>query len=200
MYVNMTLENIEQGNPMAVYKDEGKFFMFYRILLNNLFVGLKTVAFGVVPIIGTLYILLQNGIMVGCFLYFFVQEQVVWESLTTIFIHGTIELSCIMILGAAGFIISHAILFPGTYPRLTSFIRGVKDAVKISVGTIPFIVLAAFFEGYVTRYTDMPEWLSVLIILFSFILIMAYYFIYPNFIDDRFNNTQNNPVLEVNDL
>lgn len=199
-YVEMTLDNIEKGDPMAVYKDEGKFFMFYRIFLNNLFVGLKTVAFGVVPILGTLYILLQNGVMIGSFLYFFVQHNVVWEAFTTVFIHGTIELTTIMVEGAAGFIISKSILFPGTYTRLASFMRGVKDAIKISVGVIPFTLIAAFFEGYVTRYTSMPEWLSVLIISLSFLLMIYYYIIYPIQLDAKLERDISNPVLEIKDL
>lgn len=199
-YVEMTLENIEKGDPMGVYKDEGKFFMFYRIFLNNLFVGLKVVAFGIVPILGPVYIIASNGIMVGSFLYFFVQQDVVSEAFSTIFIHGTVELATIVIEGAAGFIISKSILFPGTYTRLVSFANGVKDAIKIAVGVAPFVLLAAFFEGYVTRYTEMPTWLTILIIGGSFLLMVFYYIIYPIQLDDKLEREYKNPVLEVKNI
>lgn len=199
-YVEMTLENIEKGDPMAVYKDEGKFNMFYRIFINNLFVGLKVVAFGIVPILGPLYILAINGIMIGSFLFFFVQHNVVAEAFSTIFIHGTVELMTIVVEGAAGFIISKSILFPGTYTRLASFTNGVKDAIKIVVGVAPFVLLAAIFEGYVTRYTEMPNWLTILIIGGSFLLMVFYYIIYPIQLNDKLERNSTNPVLEVKDV
>jgi len=70
-YVNMTLENIENSDPMAVYKQQGEFNMFLGITINNIKVAVFAFAFGIFLGIGTLYILLRNGIMLGSFQYFF---------------------------------------------------------------------------------------------------------------------------------
>ena len=67
-YVNMTLENIEKGDPMAVYKEQGAFNMFLGITINNIKVAIYAFAFGIFLGVGTLYILLQNGIMLEKFL------------------------------------------------------------------------------------------------------------------------------------
>ena len=150
-YVNMTLENIEAGDPVAVYKSGSNWGSAFGITLNNLYVGIKSFIFGVFGGIGTGLVLLFNGIMVGAFQFFFYKEGVLWESVRGIWIHGSMEIFAIVIEGAAGLILGASILFPRTYSRLTSFKIGVKDGVKILISTFPFTIVAGLLEGYVTR-------------------------------------------------
>lgn len=178
-YVNMTLENIENDDPMAVYKKMGEFNMSLGITINNIKVALFAFAYGIFLGIGTLMIMLQNGIMLGSFQYFFFDKGLGWESVRTIWIHGTIEISVIIIAGCAGLVLANGMLFPGTYSRLESFKRGVINGLKIMLSTVPFFIVAGFLEGFVTRHTEMPDWLAILIILSSFTLIVFYYIIYP---------------------
>ncbi|MEN8885539.1 MAG: stage II sporulation protein M [Winogradskyella sp.] len=178
-YVNMTLENIEKGDPMGVYKKQSEFNMFLGITLNNIKVALFAFGYGIMLGIGTLYIMMQNGIMLGSFQYFFYEQDLLWESARTIWIHGTIEISVIVIAGCAGLVMGNGILFTGTLPRLESFKRGVINGLKILMSTIPFFIIAGFLEGFVTRHTEMPDWLAILIIGSSLALILFYYVIYP---------------------
>jgi uncharacterized membrane protein SpoIIM required for sporulation len=178
-YVNMTLENIEKGDPMAVYKKMGEFNMFLGITINNIRVALMAFVYGFLLGIGTLMVMLQNGIMLGSFQYFFYEKGLLWESMRTIWIHGTIEISVIIIAGSAGLVLANGILFPGTYTRLESFKRGVKNGLKIILSTVPFFIIAGFLEGFVTRHTEMPDWLAILIIAGSLALIVFYYIMYP---------------------
>ena len=178
-YVNMTLDNIEKGDPMAVYKQMGEFNMFLGITINNIKVALFAFALGIFLGVGTLWILLRNGLMLGSFQYFFYDKGLLWESARTIWIHGTIEISVIIIAGCAGLVMANGMLFPGTYSRLESFKRGVKNGLKIVISTLPFFIVAGFLEGFVTRHTEMPDWLSITIILGSLGLIVFYYVIYP---------------------
>ncbi|MFX0557647.1 stage II sporulation protein M [Maribacter sp. CXY002] len=179
-YVNMTLENIEKGDPMAVYKQMGEFNMFLGITINNIRVALMAFVYGILLGIGTLMVMLQNGIMLGSFQYFFYEKGLLWESVRTIWIHGTIEISVIIIAGCAGLVLANGMLFPGTYTRLASFKRGMKNGLKIMISTIPFFIIAGFLEGFVTRHTEMPDLLAILIIIGSLTLILFYYVIYPN--------------------
>ncbi len=178
-YVNMTLENIEKGDPMAVYKQQGEFNMFLGITLNNIKVALMAFGYGIMLGIGSLFIMLQNGIMLGSFQYFFYEHGLLWESARTIWIHGTIEISVIVVAGCAGLVLGNGILFPGTYSRLESFKRGVKNGLKILMSTIPFFIIAGFLEGFVTRHTEMPDWLAIFVISSSLALIVFYYVVYP---------------------
>lgn len=178
-YVNMTLNNIERGDPMAVYKEQGEFNMFLGITINNIKVALMAFAYGILFGIGSLYIMMQNAIMLGSFQYFFYDKGLLWESARTIWIHGTIEISVIIIASCAGLVLGNSMLFPGTYTRLESFKRGIKSGLKILMSTIPFFVIAGFLEGFVTRHTEMPDWLTILIIGASLFTIIFYYVIYP---------------------
>jgi uncharacterized membrane protein SpoIIM required for sporulation len=175
----MTLSNIEKGDPMAVYKEQGELNMFLGITINNIKVAFYAFIFGILFSVGSLMIIMRNAIMLGSFQYFFFEQGLGWESVRTIWIHGTIEISVIIIAGCAGMVLGNSILFPGTYTRLASFKKGMKNGVKIVVSTVPFFIIAGFLEGFVTRHTEMPDWLAILIIGSSLALIIFYYVIYP---------------------
>ncbi|MEZ4841681.1 MAG: stage II sporulation protein M [Flavobacteriaceae bacterium] len=191
-YVNMTLENIEKGDPMAVYKQEGETNMFLGITINNIRVAMYAFIFGIMFSVGTLYIMMQNGIMLGSFLYFFYDKGLLWESSRTIWIHGTIEISVIIIAGCAGLVLGNGLLFPDTYSRLDSFKKSIKAGLKIMLSTVPFFIIAGFLEGFVTRHTEMPDWLAITIILTSLILIIYYYVIYPIKLTNQIKQDGNN--------
>ncbi|MGJ8732597.1 stage II sporulation protein M [Cellulophaga fucicola] len=178
-YVNMTLENIANDDPMAVYKQQGEFQMFLGITINNIKVAIMAFIYGILLGIGSLFIMMQNGIMLGSFQYMFYEKGLLWESARTIWIHGTIEISVIIIAGCAGLVLAKGILFPGTYTRIESFKRGTVIGLKIMLSTVPFFIIAGFLEGFVTRHTEMPDWLAILIITSSLALILFYYVIYP---------------------
>ena len=179
-YVNMTLENIAKGNPVAVYKSESNWGSAIGITANNLYVGLKSFVFGIFAGLGTLLVLLYNCIMLGSFQYFFYEQGVIWESVRGIWIHGAMEIFAIVIEAAAGFILGASILFPKTYSRLASLKTGFKNGLKIVVSTIPFTIAAGILEGFVTRYSpDMHIALNIFIILFTLALISFYYLVYP---------------------
>jgi len=189
-YVNMTLDNIEKGDPMAVYKQMGEFNMFLGITINNIKVALFAFALGIFIGVGTLWVLLKNGLMLGSFQYFFYAKGLLWESARTIWIHGTIEISVIVIAGCAGLVMANGMLFPGTYTRLESFKRGVKNGLKIVISTLPFFIVAGFLEGFVTRHTEMPDALALVIILGSLGLILFYYVIYPYQLNKKKNHAE----------
>ena len=178
-YVEMTRANIESGDPMAVYKEKGKFGMTVGITANNLFVAFLTFVMGVFFSIGSIAIMVQNGIMLGAFQYFFLEEGLFRESFLTIWIHGTLEISAIIIAGAAGITMGKGLVFPGTYTRLQSFQRSARRGVKIMMGLIPIIMLAGFFEGYLTRHTDTPDIVRALFILGCFAFVVFYFIWYP---------------------
>ncbi|WP_431135994.1 stage II sporulation protein M [Psychroserpens mesophilus] len=179
VYVNMTIENIENNDPMAVYKQMGEFNMALGITINNIKVALMAFAYGIMFGIGSLFIMMQNGIMLGSFQYFFYEKGLLWESVRTIWIHGTFEISVIIIAGCSGLVLGNGMLFTGTYTRLEAFKRGVIHGLKILISTIPFFIVAGILEGFVTRHTEMPDWLAVCIIGGSLFIIVYYYVIYP---------------------
>ena len=180
-YVTMTLGNIENGDPMAVYKHAGPLGMTAGIAANNLFVAFRTAILGVLASLGTVLSLLYNGVMVGAFQYFFISKGLFTESFLTIWIHGTLEISAIIIAGASGLIAGSGLLFPGTYRRIQAFQITIRRGFKIFIGTVPIFVLAAIFEGFLTRFTETPDILRGLFILASLLFVLWYFVFLPYF-------------------
>ena len=178
-YIEMTKENINSGDPMAVYKKAGQVDMFLGISINNLLVSFRTFIMGVFLAIGTIAIMLYNGIMVGTFQYFFYEKGLFVESFLTIWLHGTIEISCIIIAGGAGLKLGSGLIFPGTYSRMQAFQMSAKKGLGLMVGITPLIVLAALIESFVTRYTNVDDLIKLSLILASLLFIVGYFVILP---------------------
>ena len=184
-YVDMTLDNIANGNPMGVYGSDSQINMFLMITVNNIQVSMVLFVLGALFSFGTVVSLMRNGIMVGTFHAFLHQEGYLLDSLLAVYVHGTIELSIIVVAGAAGLVLGNSLLFPGTYSRKVAFAQGAKRGVKIIIGLIPFFIVAGFLESFVTRYTDMPLILNLAIIGCSLALIAGYFIIWPRFVAKR---------------
>lgn len=190
-YVNMTEQNIENGDPFGVYKDGNPFSMFVRIGFNNIRVAFLAFIGGFTLGLFTVNIMWTNGIMLGTFQYMFFAKGLGIKSILVIWIHGTLEISAIVIAGTAGLVLAAGILFPGTYSRMVSFKRNAKDAAKILISLVPVFIVAAFFESYVTHLmsetfekgnttrSGMPVWASVTVLAVSLAFIIWYFIILP---------------------
>lgn len=178
-YVNMTEENIAKGDPFNVYKDENPWMMWLRIGYNNIRVSMYCFVSGIAFSAGTLWVLFKNGIMLGSFQYMFFAKGLGLKSVLVIWIHGTLEISSIVIAGSAGVILGNSLLFPGTFSRKESLKRGALEGVKIIVALIPIFIVAAFLESFVTRHTEMPMFLSVTILAVSAAFMIWYFVWYP---------------------
>jgi len=161
--------------------------MFLFIAVHNVEVAFTLFVAGILVSIGTVWFIFQNGVMLGAFQYYFFAKGLGWKSVLVIWIHGTLEISSFIIAGAAGLILGNSILFPGTYKRLDSLKKGAKDGLKLMIGLVPVFVTAAFLEGFVTRYSNMPIWLSLFILVSSLCFISWYFIFYPIRLDKKIN-------------
>lgn len=178
-YVEMTEGNIAKGDPFGVYKHTSELNMFAYIALNNIYVSFRVFVMGFILGLGSIKEMFINGVMIGSFQYYFFSKGLGLASVLVIWIHGTLEIASIILAGGAGLIVGNSILFPGTHKRLHSLRNGARDGLKIMVGIVPILLMAAALEGFVTRYSTMPRWLSVSILLASFTFIVWYFVIYP---------------------
>jgi hypothetical protein len=144
---------------------------------------------GVFGWMGVAYFQFRNGVMLGAFFYFLCSHGFAHEATLTVWIHGTIEIWCIVVAGAAGMALGNGLWFPGAWPRGVAFMRGAREALKIGVGLIPFFFLAAFFEGFVTRYTQMNDYMRVAIIFTSLVFVVWYFVVWPIFADGKYKLT-----------
>ena len=129
--------------------------------------------------------------MLGSFFTLFYQYNVLGKALKVVWIHGTLEMSAIVIAGCAGLLLGNSFMFPKTYTRLESFKNGAKESIKIVVGLIPIFICAGFLESFITRYTEMDLWLSLLIIFGSLAFIIWYFIILPIQLKNKTYGTKN---------
>ncbi|PSL29684.1 stage II sporulation protein M [Chitinophaga ginsengisoli] len=178
-YVGMTEQNINNGDPFGVYKQENELVMFLRIAERNITVAMLTFVSGLTLGVGTLWLMMKNAVMLGAFQYYFFSKGLGLKSILVIWIHGTLEISAIVIAGCAGLVMVSGLIFPGTRKRLDALKNTARDGVKIVVTLIPIFIVAAFLEGFVTRHTAMPVWTSVSILSLSLLFIVSYFIVYP---------------------
>lgn len=191
-YMEITKDNIANGDPMAIYKNSSEAPMFVAIATNNIRVSFLAFIMGIFVSLGTVYVLFSNGVMLGVFQYFFFQQGLLKVSALSIWLHGTLEISAIVIAGGAGIVLGNSILFPGTYKRTQSLRRAGLDAVKIILGLIPIFLLAALIEGYLTRLTEMPIYFNLTIIFLSALFMVWYFILYPYRLNAKLNKQTNN--------
>ena len=186
-YVDMTEDNIARGDPFGVYKQDNGLNMFTYIVLHNVKAAFVMFISGFLLGLGTIVCLFENGVEIGAFQYYFFSHGLGWKSVLVIWIHGTLEISAFIVAGAAGLVLGNSILFPGTHKRLHSLRRGAKDGLKMMVGLVPIFIVAATLEGFVTRYSAMPIWLSLFILLGSLTFVIWYFVIYPVRLNKKMN-------------
>jgi uncharacterized membrane protein SpoIIM required for sporulation len=178
-YMEMTEQNIAKGDPFGVYKEQDSLSMFLWIAVHNVQISFMIFVAGILAGLGTIWMLFNNGVMLGAFQYYFFSKGLGWKSVLVIWIHGTLEISSIIIAGAAGIVLGKSLIFPGSYHRLPSLRQGAKDGFKMMIGLVPVFVVAALLEGFVTRYSGMPVWLSLFILVSSAGFIIWYFILYP---------------------
>jgi uncharacterized membrane protein SpoIIM required for sporulation len=129
------------------------------IMTNNLSVSFATFAGGIVFGVGTFWFLFNNGMMLGviataCHQYG--MSVALWSFVAP---HGSLELPSILIAGAAGFRLGHAMLFPGALRWKESVARGGIEATQLVSGIIPLLVIAGCLEGFFSP-SQAPVWLK----------------------------------------
>lgn len=178
-YVTMTLQNIEKGDPMAVYKQQEPLEMFFQIAFNNIKVGLFAFALGCLFGIGSLFSMMLNGVMIGAFMHFFYSRGLSADFNLAVWMHGTFEIAMVIIESAAGFVMGLGLVNKGNYTTQQSFYLSSKKGIHILIATIPFTIFAAVIESFVTRYTEIPDFIRAGFIIACLLFTLYYFVVYP---------------------
>ncbi|HUK83079.1 MAG TPA: stage II sporulation protein M, partial [Verrucomicrobiae bacterium] len=130
--------------------------MSTTIFTNNITVAFVTFALGITFGIGTCYLLALNGLMLGCVTSLCWRYGMLDKLLAFITAHGVVEISIIIVAGAAGLMLGSALMNPGDYSRRDALtVRG-HDAVKLVLGTAPLLVIIGMVEGYISPQPMIP--------------------------------------------
>jgi uncharacterized membrane protein SpoIIM required for sporulation len=120
------------------------------IMTNNIAVCFATFALGISAGVGTLYMLFNNGLMLGTIATVCAQYHLSLSLWSFIAAHGALELPSIMIAGAAGLRLASGILFPGMLRRADALALGGLEAVQLLAGTVPLLTIAGTLEAFLS--------------------------------------------------
>ena len=156
-------EDINNANPLASTS----------IQSNNITVTFVAFAGGVLAGIGSLWVLAQNGMLLGmvlslCFRYRF------WDIPIFVAAHGVIELTAIFIAGGAGLLIGKALLMPGDLRRIDALVENGRLAIKLILGCIPMLLVAGLIEGFISP-AHIPAAFKLSVSAMSALLLVMYF-------------------------
>jgi uncharacterized membrane protein SpoIIM required for sporulation len=118
------------------------------IMTNNLSVSFAMFAMGITGGIGTIYMLVVNGLLLGVIGAATAHAGMALQLWSFVAPHGVLELPAIFIAGGAGLEIARGLLFPGLLPRRDSLEIAGSRASRLLLGTVPMLVVAGVIEGF----------------------------------------------------
>jgi uncharacterized membrane protein SpoIIM required for sporulation len=160
-------EAVNKANPLAST----------QIQTNNITVTFIAFAGGVTGGLLTLFVLVQNGILIGMVVGLCIKYKF-WDIPIFMVAHGVIELTAIFISGGAGFLIGKALLMPGDLRRIDALVTNGLLAVKLIMGCIPMLVVAGLIEGFVSPEHISPIYKYSISIVSA--IVLAAYFLKPD--------------------
>lgn len=117
---------------------------------HNLQVSVFAFGLGFSAGIGTVFVLLQNGMMVGSVIAMGALRGKTAVVCAIIAPHGVLELSAIMMAGGAGLMLGYALINPGKLTRRDAIVIAARDAIQLMAGVALVLLLAGFIEGTLT--------------------------------------------------
>jgi uncharacterized membrane protein SpoIIM required for sporulation len=118
------------------------------IMTNNISVSFLAFAMGITFGLGTLYLMVFNGLMVGTLAGLCHTNGLSVPFWSFVLPHGVIELTAIFIAGGAGFLLGGALLFPGDLPRKDALLGRARQAGRLILGCVPLLVIAGIVEAF----------------------------------------------------
>ncbi|HMI50924.1 MAG TPA: stage II sporulation protein M [Candidatus Saccharimonadales bacterium] len=143
------------------------------IMTNNLSVSFAAFASGILAGVGTVYMMLYNGLLIGVIGEACWREGMSLRLWSFVAAHGVLELPAIFIAGGAGLGLAKGLLFPGVLSRGESLARAGARSVKLVLGIIPLLVIAGLIEGFISP-SSLPYQLKFLLAAALFTLLTLY--------------------------
>ncbi len=145
------------------------------IMTNNLTVAFTTFALGITAGLGTIWMMIVNGLMIGVIGAATWRAGMALQLWSFVAPHGVLELPAIFIAGGAGLEMARGLLFPGLLPRRESLARAGGRGVRLLLGTIPMLVVAGVIEGFFSP-SSAPVAMKFALASVLFIALLAYLF------------------------
>jgi len=143
------------------------------IMTNNISVSLAACAMGMFAGVGTVYMMVFNGVLIGVVGAACHRAGMSLQLWSFVAAHGTLELPAIFIAGGAGLILARGILAPGSLPRRDAIANAGATAIRLLLGVIPILIVAGLIEGFISPTAVSPA-VKLMIGVAMFVLLVFY--------------------------
>jgi len=170
-------QGVERARKHTGYIPDPEVFrpvMASKIIANNVQVTFAAFAFGITAGIGTLFLLMMNGISLGGVFGLYQSKGIISLLLAFVAPHGVLELSAICIAGGAGLLIAAALLLPGDMTRRQAFATNSRRAMRLLAASSLLLVFAGSLEGMVSPIPTWPLWLKLMVSATTVLALISY--------------------------
>jgi uncharacterized membrane protein SpoIIM required for sporulation len=171
-YEQMYSTTAESIGRMRGAQTDWAMFGFY--IRNNIGIAFQCFAGGLFVGIGSLFFLAFNGAFSGAIAGYLTQRGLGETFYSFVVTHAAFELTAIVLSGAAGLRIGHALLVPGRYTRLQALVMAAKESTVIIYGVTALLLIAAAIEAFWSSATWMPPAMKYGVATLCWIAMLAY--------------------------
>ena len=148
--------------------------MFGFYIANNIGVAFQCFASGLFAGVGSLFFLAFNGAYGGAIAGYLTEKGLGSTFYSFVVTHAAFELTAIVLSGAAGLRLGHALLAPGRYTRLQSLVRAAKESAVIIYGVMAMLLIAAALEAFWSSAKWMPPIMKYGVAAICWIAVLSY--------------------------
>lgn len=148
------------------------------IMTNNIGVAFFALAGGMLAGVGTLAVLVYNGVHIGAIAGALAAYGLADRLVGFVSPHGFLELSVIVIAGGCGLMLGRAIVWPGLQTRGQALVEAGARSVRLLLGSLPFLAVAGLIEGFVSpAHFDWPFKLAIgvatAVVMYAYLLLVG---------------------------
>jgi uncharacterized membrane protein SpoIIM required for sporulation len=145
------------------------------IIANNIQVTYTVFAFGITFGLGTLFMLVTNGVSIGAALGLYQSKGILSQIGEFVLSHSVFELSAICIAGAGGLLIARALVLPRNYTRREALVVYGRRAVRLITASTLLLIVAGTIEGLISPRTDIPVADKIVVAAVSAFVLLVYF-------------------------
>jgi uncharacterized membrane protein SpoIIM required for sporulation len=152
--------------------DDWTMFGFY--IRNNIGIGFQCFASGLFAGVGSLFFLAFNGAFMGAIAGYLTERGLSETFYSFVVTHGAFELTAIVLSGAAGLRIGHALVAPGARTRRNALVRAARESIVIVYGVTGLLLIAAAVEAFWSSARWIPLPLKYSVAACCWIVVLGY--------------------------
>jgi uncharacterized membrane protein SpoIIM required for sporulation len=172
-YEQMYSDAAEAVGRLRTAGSDWAMFGFY--IRNNVGIAFQCFAAGLFVGVGSIFFLLYNGATIGAIAGYLTERGLSATFYSFVATHSAFELTAIVLSGAAGLKLGHALLAPGRRRRMQSLVQAAKDCAPIVYGLAAMLVLAAGIEAFWSSARWLPHAVKYGVAGVCWIAVLAYF-------------------------